>query len=302
MSETSPTIVFHAGAHKTATTHLQHSILGTRGPLEKAGVRFFGPSTLRQPGSRIEARFNLRFNPRKSVADMRDADVVLSDMLDGGKRLVLSEENFIGTLFDRKADGPLHRMPMPLYPDAALRLNALAAKVAPENGIELCLAIRDPAGFLNSAYGLALQAGSCVAMDRFKWHNPMQDIDWVGLIGRLRRSAGIRRLTIWRYEDYHDLFDPIMGALLGPDAPRVRPIDRLVNGGLSAAAVQFTLDHHAEGVDGPLVQLARDTHPVGPDSPPHDGFDAEERALSLAFYDQQVEIIAQMDGVTLLRP
>ncbi|MBU2357421.1 MAG: hypothetical protein KKB02_00585 [Alphaproteobacteria bacterium] len=62
------------------------------------------------------------------------------------------------------------------------------------------------------------------------------------------------------------------------------------------------LELKAAGADGPIVQQARDRFPVGPDTPAHDGFDAEERALSAEFYAVQVAEIAQMPGVTLLRP
>ncbi|MCF7698165.1 hypothetical protein [Loktanella sp. M215] len=302
MSDVSVKIVFHVGAHKTATTHLQHSIHGARRHVEAAGVRFFGPPALRQPGTRIEARFNLHFNPRKSVADLRPASEVLAEMLDGGTRLVLSEENFIGALFDRRYAGPFHSMPVPLYPDAADRLSALAACIAPDRGIDLCIGIRDPASFLNSAYGLVLQAGSGVAMENFKRRNPLAHIDWVDLVRRLRQAPGVASLTVWRHEDYHRLFDPVVAALLGAGVGPIRPVARVVNPGLSAAAVACALELKAAGADGPIVQQARDRFPVGPDTPAHDGFDAEERALSAEFYAVQVAEIAQMPGVTLLRP
>ena len=297
-----PHVVLHLGAHKTATTHLQHSIHAARRQLDGAGVRFFGPPALRQPGTRIEARFDLPFNPRKSVADHRPAREVLAEMMDGGTRLVLSEENFIGSLFDRRYPGPFHSLPVPLYPDAALRLAALAARVAPDRGLDLCLGIRDPAGFLNSAYGLVLQAGSGVDMDGFKRRNPLFDIDWVHLVRRLRQAEGVGRVTVWRHEDYRPMFDRVVAALVGEGVGPIRPVARVVNPGLSTKAVAVALECRATGASGPVVQQARDSFPVGSENPPHDGFDAEEHALSAEFYAAQVAELAQMDGVTLLRP
>ena len=302
MTDTRPAIVLHVGAHKTATTHLQHSIIGSTRVVEQAGIRFFGPPHLRKPGTRIEARFNLPFNPRKTVADLRPAPVVLAEMLAGGRRLVLSEENFIGSLFDRRHPGPFHAIPAPLYPEAAARVTALAEVAAPGQGIDLCLAIRDPAGFLNSAYGLALQAGSSVPVLNFKRRNPMALVDWADLVARLRAARGVGRLTVWRFEDYAATFGAVTAALLGPDVPPIKPVARRVNPGLSAAAVAFTLEHKRKGIDGPVLQLARDTYPVGPDHPSHDAYDAEERALSDEYYATQVARIAAMEGVTLIRP
>ncbi|MBU0861878.1 MAG: hypothetical protein KKI16_07875, partial [Alphaproteobacteria bacterium] len=58
----------------------------------------------------------------------------------------------------------------------------------------------------------------------------------------------------------------------------------------------------AAGPDGDLNPVAaRQAWPVGPGNPPYNAFAAEEVALSRAFYAAQVDEIAAMDGVDLLR-
>ena len=301
MSQTSPRIVFHIGAHKTATTHLQHSVGNVTDLLAMEGVQFFGPQSLRARGRRLEARFDLPFNPRREVADTRPAQVVLDEMLQGGERLVFSEENFIGVLFDRESDGPPHRIATPLYPHASVRLAALARRIAPD-GIDLYLGLRDPAGFLNSAYGQALLAEHVVPEGRFRTQNPLSGIDWAELVARLRDTPGIGRITVWRHEDYAALFPRILTEMLGAPARHVTPIRRSVNPGLSERAVRETLDRWQAGETGPIAHAARAAHPVGPDQPAYRLYGEEDAALSRAFYDEQLRLIAQMDGVTLLRP
>ncbi|SEN77062.1 hypothetical protein SAMN04488003_13414 [Loktanella fryxellensis] len=302
MTDVPRSIVLHVGAHKTATTHLQHSLHGARRLLVRNGIRFFGPMDLRQLGQRLEARFNLPFNPRKSVADLRPAPDVLAEMMGDGTRLVVSEENFIGTLFDKRYPGPLHNLPQPLYSDAQARLAALTGAIAPQGGIEVCIGLRDPAGFLNSAYGLVMQAGSTVPLDRFKRRNPVPDIDWVDLVRRLAATPGVAHVTVWRYEDYRAVFAQVMAVLLGAGAPPVSPVAHRVNRGLSAAAVAFIQEHRAIATEGPLWHLARETYPVGPDHPPHDGFSPKEKAASQKQYAAQWHAIGALPGVTRIRP
>lgn len=302
VTDVAPSVILHVGAHKTATTHLQHSLHGARRRLVQDGIRFFGPMDLRQPGQRLEARFNLPFNPRKTVADLRPAPLVLADMLGDGTRLVISEENFIGSLFDKRYPGPFHSLPRPLYPHAQGWVSALAGAVAPHTGIEVCIGLRDPAGFLNSAYGLVLQAGSTVDVAGFKRRNAIQDIDWVGLVRRLAETRGVRSVTVWRYEDYRAVFAQVMTVLLGPVGADVPPVAHRVNRGLSAAAVAFIQDHRAMAAEGSLWHLARETCPVGPDHPAHDGFSAQERATSQRLYAAQWNAIGDLPGVTRLMP
>ncbi|MBS1301386.1 hypothetical protein [Loktanella sp. SALINAS62] len=294
-------VVFHIGAHKTATTHLQHSIGNVSDKLAEAGVQFFGPQSLRAPGKRLEARFDLPFNPRKFNADPRPSDVVLDEMLQGGDRLVLSEENYIGVLFDKSTDGPMHRIGYPLYATAGERLMALAQKIAPD-GIDVCLGVREPAGFLNSAYGQAFLAGHFIPVEKFKNQNPLSAVDWAELVARLRLTPGVRTITVWRQEDYHLCYDQILNVMLGDAARHVVPIRRLVNPGLSAAAVARVLEMRRAGLDGPLAHQARTEFPIGPTHPAYQAFDAEERALSVEFYQAQINTLDAMNGVTLLRP
>ncbi|RYH04345.1 hypothetical protein EU805_02965 [Salipiger sp. IMCC34102] len=298
---THPQIVFHIGAHKTATTHLQHSIGAVADLLAMEGVNFFGPQSLRGPGKRLEARFDLPFNPRKSLADTRPAAVVLDEMTQGAHRLVLSEENFIGILFDKDTDGPLYRIGAPLYPQAGPRLDALAARIAPE-GVDICLGLRAPAGFLTSAYGQALLAEVVVSEERFRNQNPMGSVDWVDLVARLRSARGVRTITVWRQEEYHALFPRILAAMLGPASHHVAPVAQRVNPGLSRAAVDVVLKLHGAGQRGPLAHHARDTLPIGPDTPAFQLFGPEDAALSAEFYAAQWDEIGGMEGVTVLKP
>ncbi|MFZ3583900.1 hypothetical protein ACOI1H_17260 [Loktanella sp. DJP18] len=285
-----PHIVLHLGAHKTATTHLQHSLIAQRIPLWEAGIRTLMPPHLRGKGRSLEARFDLPIN-RKVSGTGPAPEEVRARLIGTASRLVVSEENFLGVLQTRKG-----RVRLPLYPRARQRLGMLIPVLAPGQGVDLCFALRDPAGFLNSAYGQVLMGGQRISPDDFKAANPLGAVDWGDIVMRLRATPGINRLTVWRHEDYAALFGDICTVLLGDCAVPVRPVPEVVHGGLSRDAVHATLTGTHD------APTARAAFPVGPDNPPFNAFTDEELDLSREFYAVQMKEIAAVPGIDLLRP
>ncbi len=286
-------IVLHIGAHKTATTHLQRSILAARAPLAELGVQVYGPPQLRGDHPTLLRLFDLP----GSNDGLGDPEAVFADMLRGGRRLVLSEENVIGSLLNRYG-----KMPEPIYPDASLRIADLASKVAPQ-GIDVCLGIRQPTHFLSSAYGQHLMSGGTLPLKDFLWKNPPRIVDWAHLVTRVRETVGVRSLTVWKFEDYPAVFDQITETMLGIDgAALVRPLDRIVHQGISQEAAAQIEKLHAEGKRSDFRNSTRAAYPVGPESPSFTAFGAIEHAASRVGYKLQLRKIAAMDGVHLIQP
>ena len=276
----SHTTALHVGAHKTATTHLQQSIAASLPALIERGVQFYGPTALRAGGQSLLARL--------------DQDGVRHDLVQGATRLVLSEENFMGTLHVREG-----AIPKPLYRNGPDRIAQLADRLAPD-GLELFLCIRDPADFLGSAYGQVLMGGKVMPFAAFRDANPLDKVDWVYLARRLSKVAGINQITVWRYEDYLPLFDQICTSMLGVGGV-VTPVPKRVHQGLSGQAVDEMMKWHAAGETGALALLARDTYPIAGDVPAFDGFDASDRAASAEKYASQIEKILRIPNVRFLR-
>ena len=285
-----PQIVLHLGAHKTATTHLQHSLIAHRVPLWEAGIRTYTPPHLRGDGQSLEVRFDLPINRKVTGAGPAPEDV-RARLIGNAARVVVSEENFIGVLQTRKG-----RVRLPLYPRARQRLMMLIPVLAPTQGVDLCFALRDPAAFLNSAYGQVLMGGHVVGTDAFKADNPLGAVDWVDIVTRLRATPGVNRLVLWRQEDYRELFPEIMRVLLGKAGAAVSPVSKVIHPGLSQAAVSHVLTGAGQATK------ARALFPVGTDHPAFDAFTPEERDLSREYYAAQLAEIAALPGVDLMRP
>ena len=280
-------IVLHLGAHKTASTHLQKSIAAA-GPFPD--VAFWGPQELRQPGQSIAQRFGLKrvVFPDETAAELRA-------MSDGMSRLVLSDENFAGGL-----QTGWGRLPMPPYPKAQDRVAVLASRIAAAKGpkIDLCLAIRDPAAYLTSAYSQILHGKRVVDPAKFMSKNPITAVDWADYVARLRAVSGVRSLTVWRQEDYAELFDTVTTALIGEQ--RVAPITERSQRRLSERALDAALSAKATGLPNVVAEAAI-AHPVSARNPPFRLFDQADMDVSARLYASQCDAIAAMDGVTLLR-
>lgn len=290
---THPRIVLHVGAHKTATTHLQRSILAVRAPLAAQGVKVFGPPQLRGEHPTLLRRFDMP-GSKNGFADPLGA---FADMLGDGHRLVLSEENTIGSLLNRYG-----KMAEPIYPDASLRIADLAGKIAPE-GIDICLGIRQPTHFLSSAYGQHLMSGGNLPLKKFLWKNPPRIVDWAHLVQRLQATPGVRSITVWKFEDYRQIFGQITETMLGREAAHlVRSLDGIVHQGISQEAAAQIESLHGEGAKGDFQSNVRAAFPVGPQNPSFTAFGAIEHAASRVGYKLQLRKIAAMDGVNLIQP
>ncbi len=284
-------IVLHLGPHKTATTHLQKGLQSASDRLLKHGVQFLGPQNLRRKGRTIVSLFGLDvpFGPDwtrpRHKQFHRDA-----------KRLILSDENFLGALHD--GDGRVH---MPIYDEAPARVAELVRRVGP-NRVSVYLCVRHPAAFLTSAYSQMVGSGHQVTVDDFTDANPIGEIDWFPLIRGLSEIDGLSGVTLWRFEDYAALQSTIVSQMVGPHADLVKLPKGASNTGLSQRAIDVILQAPAGDDLKELAYWARRRFPSGTGFPKPELFTEAELALGQKNYTDQVARIADLPRVTLLRP
>lgn len=289
-------VALHIGAHKTATTHLQRSLGMQQQAMINNGIRYYGPENLRRPQRGLGDIFALDVydsppRPRRSRSEQTEF------MFKDGHRVIFSDENFIGVLHDKSG-----QILSPMYPQAARRVAALSE--AMECGsIEVFVGVRNATSFLTSAYSQALLGGRHITFKEYAAVNPLDNMYWAGLVARLRAAAGVGHVTVWLQEDYHRMFHVITRAMLGPDTDmRVAPLDQPVHVGLSEAAVAYTLAYDGPDPLGDVAAQSRVLFPIGPNNPPFDPFDEKQKTAAWADYERQLTQIAQIEGVTLLRP
>jgi hypothetical protein len=288
-------IALHIGAHKTASSHLQNELYRNREMLAEEGIRVYGPGYLRMKGRNLAAMFGLSWS--ESPEPRRDAHEQLRFLAKGRKRLVFTEENFVGNLTDNKG-----RLPLPIYPSGPERVGELVAKWAPVQ-TQLFVAIRNPAAFMASAYSQALFGGTNVGPRTFRAHNDWRQIDWAEYVAKLRATTGLGEIYVWRQEDYEQAHRLILRRLLRwKVGGKVDLVEGRLNEGLSADAVRQTLQWVQDGKTGSLARDARAAFPVGDHHKPFALYAASTLAAAQAVYDEQFARIGAIDGVTVLHP
>lgn len=290
-------VALHIGAHKTATSHFQKSLLAQREILIDAGIRTYGPDYLRRPGRSIQAMFGLPM--REARPARRSPQDQIAFLAKGGTQIVFTEENLTGSLHDG-AGGVV----FPLCHRAEDRLAPFAAKIAP-SPLDLFLSIRDPAGFLTSAYSQTILGGGPALMpDAFRAVTPLTSVNWADLVVRLRAIPQVGKVTVWRYEDYAQVFRLVCRRMLRwRIGGQMNPLPTRVHEGLSAQAVAQYFDWRAAGQETlDLGARARAAHPVSQGCDKFRLFDAAQMAASDHAYARQIARIDAMEGVTLLRP
>lgn len=199
----------HIGAHKTATTHLQQTLLEHREVLKDRGVDYL-PREIFRPLAHDYSRprsWKARAWPLLKGRFHRQ----LTGLLSGPDRVLISDEDLLGYSYDL--------LRVPLYPD--FKAMHLVRYLADRYDTELFLGIRSFDGILPSAYAQTLKAVPQTpgTMDRICDNIQHAPPSWAELVDRIRAAVPNAGLHVWRQEDYRthwrDCLDLYAGQPLG---------------------------------------------------------------------------------------
>ncbi|MEO0773373.1 MAG: hypothetical protein AAFZ04_09355 [Pseudomonadota bacterium] len=285
-------LVILAGAHKTASSHIQHSLLGSAPALNDLGIAVIGPKTMRRdltPFSQL-----LRDGMTEEVV-RAGADGFLKHHGGEADTIALMDENILGGT-DRKM---LMRRKK-LYPWAHTRVARLL-HLFEGHDVELALATRNPATFLPSCWSESLHHGRYDDFDSFMTGFDATDKIWTRLVDRILTTCPSLNVTLWRYEDFGALGTSLYARLLKPGADSaVTPDPDIRRAGLSQQAADWFQAQDSR--DKATVQEARARFPkTGPENAFSPWSEAERAALNKS-YKRDINRLADRDGVTLLIP
>lgn len=286
-------IALHVGAHKTASTHLQRYLTQQREALRKGGCVYFGPAQTRHKGVQLGVHLGLSDAKARNGADIPTHLRRMSR----GKRLLLSEENLLGSLLDKTG-----KMSQPsLYSTAAGRLAKWVRDFAPHR-VHMFLCVRDPAAFLVSSYSQSLMGGTICGWQQFIENMTFRYVDWQGLVTDLTATCGAASFTVWRYEDYAQLGPELVTRLAGTDLGLSPRASMRVHSGLSAQAVDASVEWYNQGHRGRIGAIAREDFPISDSCPAFDPWDKKAKARSAKLYAKQIDGIRALPNVTVLAP
>ena len=285
----------HIGVHKTATTELQFALRQSSDALAAGGLGYLGPWALRR--GQLPLHNALRGGDPAAEEEMR---AVFGEWFAAHPEHLLSEENIIGTTHRTSLFGPGGQ----LYPAAADQLSRLLSLMGGVEA-EIYMAVRDPADFVTSAYGQQLKTGMPGDMDGYLRGLRVRDLSWAELAGRLLQCDGVKQVICWRYEDHAETRPALLERMLGPELAGEVPRMRWHNGGISQAAYDMLAQLVLADTRTPiseLLQRARKEHPRKAGVPPMRLLPPRVHRRSLDAYASDLETLAGMDHVTLLRP
>ena len=289
MHDTDIEIILHAGAHKTASTHLQNRLLENENLLAKAGCSYLGPERIRDEFGTLWKALGRSNTPLQQKSK-------LADLAAGQPRLLISEENIIGGFKDLM-NGPNRAM---IYPKALERLTRLALLVAP-NPLHIAMAVREPCSYYVSVYNQLLLSGRFQTWERFSKGLDPTAVKWSDILRPMADIPGVAEVSIWRYEDYHRVFPQVLNTLLGRPPPDIPPqLEKRMHAGLSERAVQACCTWHAAGYGGRLGAVAREDFPISDANPKFAPWPEELVQDSWAAYGKDIDTLRQARGITVL--
>lgn len=289
--------LLHIGAHKTASTHLQSVLQANQSRLRGAGCAYFGPEALRGDLKLPRVRANDAVY-RRDLAPLRAAlQIAQSDCC----RILISEENIHGG----GPRPPVMAQGSRYYPNAVQRIIRLLDGLETQSAV-IALALREPGAHLVSGWGHQYLAGRPMTFSDYIAEVDLATLQWSELVTRLRDSAPVSHLILWRQEDYADLCASLVARLTGvaPDMldwPEKRA--RLVGPSARAIAELPALQtRHPELSIKQVVRRAMRRFPKSSKWPAPDPIAPELRAQLRAAYAADWAKLQRMPGVTCLTP
>lgn len=202
-------IVLHAGVHATDEDRLIKCILKNTEAFSALGIAVPGPSRYRR----------LLRDTLNAMADGEpapDARAVLLDAIlegDMPDRMILSNDSFFGTPKMAIGKGVF-------YPGAELKLARLR-KLFPNDSIELCMGLRNPATFAPAVFALAPDTD----LPGFLNGADPLHLRWSELVTRIRSTVPDIEMTVWCNED-----TPLIWAFLVREMAGLAPNTKIIGG------------------------------------------------------------------------
>lgn len=291
-------IILHLGAHKTASTYLQKRLNRSQGRLKRHQIVFHGPKSLR-PRINKALGDQRRLSRIESQARRREclASLIETEEAAGAKRLVLSEEQLIGSLRDLIGGKDF-------YEDAAIKLEPIADALA-GRPVQIMLSVRGYANFLASAYGQVVRGWRFMPFDeKMRAHLLNQTLGWPELVETVLASfPSTTQVTLWPFEDFAAVERQVLDCFVGPAAAQlIKPLHDNPMSAPSQTAIDW-LHARAQGGHPPdqgTVDSAHETALKGHGHPAFDPWSAEERSYLDARYRQDLVWLCRLTSCAWL--
>lgn len=289
-------IAFHLGVHQTDEDRLVRCLMRNRATLAAQGIAVPGPGQYRQQLRKLA--HEMRDQPTNAGTQEALLDGILDE--DAVRRVVFSWDGFLSLPQWVVTNGRLYQ--------AAGERVALLRRLFPVADVSVHLAIRNPASFLpalaktDPSGGIAREVLAC---------DPAS-LRWSTMLSRILQAAPDVPVTVWCDEDTPLLWAEVLRAVSGHADQTVLDgwlawyWDLVTPKGHEAMRRWFAANppendlHRRKMMSALLARFAR-PEVLEVEAPLPGWSEATVEALS-ASYDEDLDLIAAMPGVTLLEP
>ena len=282
--------VLHLGAHRTGSTALERLLRRNAGLLADAGLVLWPQSRLRKQmgyggvaGLTRQGASDAAARAELAATTQAFAAAWAAERAAGTRRLLLSEENMLGTM-----NASLTRRSF--YGQAAGRLRAYAAFL-PEAPCRIGIGLRSYASYWRSCYLYSLPRHPLPAFDDLAADLAATARGWRALVADIAAAFPQAELLVWTQEDLQtglaEIACRLTGLAAGPGA--FKPLGRRINAAPQAGDVALihALRRQTPGLAGRALKEAlaplRD-----PDAPEPRFFTPEQEARMAARYAEDL--------------
>ncbi|MCK0103902.1 hypothetical protein [Pseudohalocynthiibacter sp. F2068] len=288
----------HLGAHKTATTHLQDTLLAHQNNIALHGIDYiprerFGP---------LQRRFSDPSRWRKNLWSWpveRLFKRQFQKLREGGDVVLLSDEDLLGYAYDLFTS--------PIYPD--LRGLHTIRSLAKDTKLKLFLGVRSFDRLLPSAFAQTIKtiAPEPDWLDEVLTNMSRTPPSWVDLVDRLMAMFPDASLMLWRYEDYSAHSQEILTSFVGQDVgqfPELPPPVRTTSPSHDAILKAEKIDRHL-AVEERRAQVRRiyyEELPIGDGRTAFKPLDQADAARLVDRYEQDLHDLEQRYPRMIFKP
>ncbi len=186
-------VILHIGAHRTATSSLQHHMAHHRKDMADAGIGYWGPKMTRGGLFRGAIGGSMAVLPwQERRFSGRCAMRAEAERQKGASKLIISDENLLGSLRGALEDTRL-------YGDAGRRVSAYA-KGFVNHRLTVALCVRDYTQWWTSALAFRLMRGGPLPRTELREHLVTQPRRWRHIVEEIARLLPDANVLVWTYE------------------------------------------------------------------------------------------------------
>jgi hypothetical protein len=279
-------VIFHLGAHKTATTYLQNRL--------RHGSELLSANKVFYPGiGEMRKQFTYAFNQQHNTELM---DKMLQ--LRSTHTLLLSDENMAGGVDDVLRLGRQ-------YLELASKLVRYCAMVNTDEPV-IFLALREYSSFIVSIYCEYLRHHPYIDFDTFAHQYAVSNFSWPTVIAEIRAAMPKAEIHIWDFQNFRAVEEQVITAMTGlaeGSLPELKGTQRDSFSELAVRCIRALSDVIDVNNVRKIMPALANAFPRGPDYPAYNPFSAEFVAEAKARYQADLaQIASRFPDVRIIEP